>query len=100
MAKTRVPSTRCNLSGLCRILFCNPPHAPSGDTGCYTDGITEAMNGQHELFGEDRLADICARSRRIPVNVMVEEGFAQLDEFLQGEPQRDDQALLAMEITD
>lgn len=64
---------------------------------CYTDGITEAMNGQHELFGEDRLADICARSRPIPVNVMVEEGFAQLDEFLQGEPQR---ALLAMEITD
>ena len=25
---------------------------------CYTDGITEAMNGQQELFGEDRLADI------------------------------------------
>ena len=67
---------------------------------CYTDGITEAMNGQQELFGEDRLADICARSRRIPVDVMVQKVFAQLDQFLQGEPQSDDQALLAMEITE
>jgi sigma-B regulation protein RsbU (phosphoserine phosphatase) len=67
---------------------------------CYTDGITEAMNGQQELFGEDRLADVCARSRRIPVDVMVQKVFAQLDQFLQGKPQSDDQALLAMEITE
>lgn len=67
---------------------------------CYTDGITEAMNGQEDLFGEDRLADICARSRRMPVDVMVQKVFAQLDQFSQGEPQRDDQALLAMEVTE
>ena len=66
---------------------------------CYTDGITEAMNGQQELFGEDRLADICAHSRRIAIDVVVQKVFEQVDQFLQGEPQRDDQALLAMEIT-
>jgi hypothetical protein len=33
-------------------------------------------------------------------DVMVQKVFAQLDQFLQGEPQSDDQALLAMEITE
>ena len=65
----------------------------------YTDGITEAMNGQQELFGEDRLADIHARTAHLPLQRMVERVFQDVDVFLGGAPQTDDQALLAIEVT-
>lgn len=66
----------------------------------YTDGITEAMNSEQQLFGEERLAEACTRYAAVPLKTMVESVFAELDAFLNGEPQNDDQALLALEVTE
>jgi sigma-B regulation protein RsbU (phosphoserine phosphatase) len=65
---------------------------------CYTDGITEAMNGRELLFGEDGLARACMRWAGQPIEQMVDSLFREVDQFLAGEPQRDDQALLALEV--
>jgi len=67
---------------------------------CYTDGITEAMNGRSMLFGEDGLAGACARWADVPIQTMVENVFYEVDQFLAGEPRRDDQAMLALEVTE
>ncbi|HEX2229451.1 MAG TPA: SpoIIE family protein phosphatase [Candidatus Binatia bacterium] len=67
---------------------------------CYTDGITEAMNGRCILFGEDGLAAACARSAGVPIDQMVEKVFCELDQFVGSEPRRDDQAMLALEVTE
>ena len=66
---------------------------------CYTDGITEAINAEQQFFGEERLADACSRYAPLPLTTMVESVFAEMDEFSNGEPQNDDQALLALEVT-
>jgi len=66
---------------------------------CYTDGITEAINAEQQFFGEERLADACSRYAPLPLTTMVESVFAEMDEFSKGEPQNDDQALLALEVT-
>lgn len=65
---------------------------------CYTDGITEGINRDQQFFGEERLADACARYAALPLKTMVENVFAEIDAFLNGEPQNDDQALLALEV--
>ena len=67
---------------------------------CYTDGITEAMNAEQQLFGEERLAEVCAQHAGLPLTVMVENVFTEIDAFLEDEPQNDDQALLALEVTE
>ncbi len=67
---------------------------------CYTDGITEAMNGRAMLFGEEGLALACARWCGVPIEKMVEYVFYEIDQFLAGEPRRDDQAMLAVEVTE
>jgi serine phosphatase RsbU (regulator of sigma subunit) len=65
---------------------------------CYTDGITEAVNVQEEMFGEDGVTNACIRWGRQPLARMVEHIFQELDGFLGGAPQRDDQAMLALEV--
>jgi serine phosphatase RsbU (regulator of sigma subunit) len=72
---------------------------PGQRLALYTDGITEAMNAQQELFGEERLADTFGRAANLPLQSMVEHVFEAVDGFLAGAPQTDDQALLAMEVT-
>lgn len=67
---------------------------------CYTDGITEAMNARFMLFGEEGLADACARWANVPIEQMVGRLFYEVDQFLAGEPRRDDQAMLALEVTE
>lgn len=65
---------------------------------CYTDGITEAMNDQEELLGEDRLAGICADFCNVPIATLVENAFREIDQFMADAPQRDDQAMLVLEV--
>ncbi len=67
---------------------------------CYTDGIIEAMDARNMMFGEQGLADACARSAKLPIEQMVEDLFCQVDRFLGGERQRDDQAILALQVTE
>jgi two-component system sensor histidine kinase ChiS len=65
---------------------------------CYTDGITEAMNRNQTLFGEDRLANVCAHAMDHPLSEMVRIVFKEVDQFSDGTSQQDDQAVLAMEV--
>ena len=64
----------------------------------YTDGITEAANRQHELWGQQRLeALLKSCSRKSPeeiINVILE----QVSKFANGQPQRDDETLLVMKV--
>ena len=64
----------------------------------YTDGITEAENRQHELWGQQRLeALLKSCSRKTPkeiINAILE----QVSTFANGQPQRDDVTLLVMRV--
>ena len=66
---------------------------------CYTDGVTEAVNGSHELFGEKRLletlnsADFVLKPLHDKLHVMM----GRLDTFTEGVPQADDITMLIFE---
>lgn len=65
----------------------------------YTDGVTEAMNAQHQLFAEDRLkaslVSLCER----PLTELVTGIRRELAEHAQSHPQSDDITLLALRFT-
>jgi serine phosphatase RsbU (regulator of sigma subunit)/pSer/pThr/pTyr-binding forkhead associated (FHA) protein len=63
----------------------------SGDTiVLYSDGITEAMNGDGEEFGEDRLRDIVQRSLAESPGRILQAVFEAVHAFAHGAPQNDD----------
>lgn len=66
-----------------------------GDLLCvYTDGFTEATNGDEEEFGLERLQSGLAARLRLPARVLSDELFREVALFAQGVPQYDDQTLL------
>lgn len=65
----------------------------------YTDGITEQSNPRYELFGEQRLVELCAQWATLPLDAIVELIYSEVDKFAVGEPQTDDQALLLVEVS-
>ena len=71
--------------------------APGDKLFLYTDGVTEAMNSDKELFGMDRLIDALNKDPKVhPVDVLknVREG---VDNFVQDAEQFDDLTMLCME---
>lgn len=68
-----------------------------GDTlFLYTDGVTEAMNGQRELYGDERLAaflDVPERLAPEPLCAALNRGIS---EFCAGAAQHDDITMLAL----
>ena len=64
----------------------------------YTDGITEAENRQHELWGqaslETLLKSVSRKSPKEIINAILE----QVSTFASGQPQRDDVTLLVMRV--
>ena len=64
----------------------------------YTDGVTEAMNVDQSLFGEERLeAAANANSEKHPV-ALVKEIRHEVADFAQGAEQSDDITILALEL--
>ncbi len=61
----------------------------------YTDGVTEAFDPAHDLFGEERLLQ-ALREAAPSSKVMVDRVLAAVRTFARGEPQSDDIALLAI----
>ncbi|WP_297218937.1 SpoIIE family protein phosphatase [uncultured Desulfovibrio sp.] len=61
----------------------------------FTDGVTEAMNSQKELFGEARLMDVLARHRNASPRELLACVFAEIVRFRGSEPQSDDITMLA-----
>ena len=64
----------------------------------YTDGITEADNRQHELWGEQRLEALLKSCSRKSSKEIINAILEQVSTFANGQPQRDDITLLVMRV--
>ena len=64
--------------------------APGDTVFLYTDGVTEAMNGEGEEFGMDRLRDTFAAARPKSAEEANAAVFAAVSEFAGDTPQSDD----------
>jgi serine phosphatase RsbU (regulator of sigma subunit) len=62
----------------------------------FSDGITEAMNGAGELFGDDRLLAALRAHADLGSEPLVETIIAEVDAFAAGAPQADDITLLIL----
>jgi len=68
----------------------------SGDSvTLFTDGVTEAMNGAHELYGMSRLSAF-VKSAPPRAEALGEAIVSNLEEFCAGQPQRDDICLICL----
>jgi len=73
----------------------------SGDTlYLYTDGVTEAMNHEKELFGEERLQATLNKNRDSSVEDLLHSVKRDVDTFANGAEQTDDITMLALKIGD
>jgi len=65
----------------------------------YTDGVTEALNGREEIFGEDRLLDVVLRSADMHVEEIVERVQNAVKKFAGNTPQSDDITLVVLKVS-
>ena len=66
-----------------------------GDTlFMYTDGVTEAQNAAHELYGDKRLEDAFRRAEGMAISEIT----ADVDLFVGGAEQADDITMLSLGI--
>ena len=61
----------------------------------YTDGLTEAENAQHELFGEKRVSDVISSFEGSPEE-LIESMTGAVRQFVGGTEQSDDLTMLAI----
>lgn len=81
-----------------RSLADHPVHLGSGDVLLlYTDGVTEAADGEETEFGLDRLRDVLAASAPRGAQAVVEAVSEALNHFSGSAPQSDDITLIAVE---
>ncbi|MCD8263039.1 MAG: fused response regulator/phosphatase [Tannerellaceae bacterium] len=69
---------------------------PGDSLFLYTDGLTEARNGNKELFGKKRLEDICSRSMDASPKEIIDQVTHAVTEFEKGKEQSDDITLMAI----
>jgi sigma-B regulation protein RsbU (phosphoserine phosphatase) len=62
----------------------------------YTDGVTEAMNGNNELFTDERLRDTLEGLKEQSIKEMVRGVSAEVARFVKGAPQSDDITMMAV----
>ncbi|MDN7024332.1 PAS domain S-box protein [Methanoculleus sp. FWC-SCC1] len=65
----------------------------------YTDGVTEAINAEEELFGTDRLTAIIRETARLPAQEILDRILSGVREFSGDMPQFDDITLLVIKGT-
>ncbi|MBI3697443.1 MAG: SpoIIE family protein phosphatase [Acidobacteria bacterium] len=63
----------------------------------YTDGVTEAENAFHELFGYERLEELVGRHYAAPAAQLHHAILDAVSAFTAGVPQRDDVTLVVLE---
>ncbi len=64
----------------------------------YTDGITEAMNSQSDLFGESRLGRIVAEHGHLELGELRERILREIEAFVGAADQHDDMTMILMKI--
>jgi sigma-B regulation protein RsbU (phosphoserine phosphatase) len=62
----------------------------------YTDGITEAANPVEDEYGRERLAAICLKHRKAPLQKVAEAIENDLESFAEGVPFHDDRTLVML----
>lgn len=71
----------------------------SGDVFLFfTDGLSEAMNGRSELFGERRLRDILERSEALGSEDLKEAILSEIRAFVGDAAQHDDMTLVVLKV--
>ncbi|MBP1634972.1 MAG: rsbU 4 [Acidobacteria bacterium] len=66
----------------------------------FTDGISEAMNGESQMFGESRLGELVAEHGDLPTGELRERLLREIDAFVAGAPQHDDMTMILMKFED
>ncbi len=64
----------------------------------YTDGVTEAMNVNNELYGEDRLLEVLNKNTESDTHTICEAVKADVDLFVGEAPQFDDITMLCLKF--
>ena len=73
---------------------------PSGALlAVYSDGITEAVNGAEEEFGEERLTSILVANANRPCAEIRDSIHVAVEQFTAGQPQYDDQTLVLVKTS-
>jgi len=64
----------------------------------YTDGVTEAMNANSELFSESRLLEALNKNKNLPPKELLKAIKQEVDIFADGTEQADDITMVALKI--
>ena len=64
----------------------------------FTDGISEAMDAESNMFGEDRLARLVGEHGHLPTDELRERILREIDAFVAGAPQHDDMTMILMKF--
>jgi sigma-B regulation protein RsbU (phosphoserine phosphatase) len=62
----------------------------------YSDGITEAVDPDDEMYGRERLAEVCARHRQVPLGELAGAIDSDLAAFVRGVPYHDDRTVVLL----
>jgi serine phosphatase RsbU (regulator of sigma subunit) len=69
---------------------------PGDELFLYTDGVTEAVNNENELFGDQKLIEAANDSLDLPLKDFTVSIKREIDKFAQGAEQADDITMLAL----
>ena len=64
----------------------------------YTDGVTDARNGDQEMFGEERLLDLVQSERGRSAGEIRQAVLTAVNVFVHGAPQFDDITLIVLKV--
>jgi serine phosphatase RsbU (regulator of sigma subunit) len=64
----------------------------------YTDGVTETINRQGEMFGQDRLSGLVENNRHLSASDLIKKIEKTVVDFSEGQAQFDDLTLLAVKV--
>jgi sigma-B regulation protein RsbU (phosphoserine phosphatase) len=64
----------------------------------FTDGISEAMNGADDCFGEVRLAQLVEDHAALPPDELREKILREVEAFVNGAPQHDDMTMIVLKV--
>ena len=72
------------------------PFEPDGALVIYSDGVTEAMNAQEEMFGEQSIADVLSRNPGATPGELIDRLVGAVQKHVAGHPPSDDITLVVV----
>ena len=64
----------------------------------FTDGLSEARNEEHDMFGAQAIHDLIRKFPRLSPEELSKHVFDQIDQFRHGHPQDDDQTIVIIDF--